>query len=96
MNAVYLGGGSNPTSACSGRHLALLGAADVDRLCARSARRESRLGLVDCFRAFLPKPHIIIDDQAPAEWRRLIHVHPGEASAKTPEDHATALASGAG
>ena len=61
---------------------------------ARAAATE--LGLVDCFRAFLPKPHIISDDQAPAEWRRLIHVHPGEASAKTPEDHATALASGAG
>jgi hypothetical protein len=39
--------------------------------------------LEDCFAAFLPKPNIIIDDQAPASWRRLIHVHPGQALAKT-------------
>ena len=44
------------------------------------------LGLEGCFQTFLPRIHIIIDDQAPAEWRRLIHVHPVEASAKTPED----------
>ena len=61
---------------------------------ARAAAVE--LGLVDCFRAFLPKPHIIIDDQSPAAWRRLIHVHPSEASTKTPEDYATALVSRAG
>ena len=61
---------------------------------ARTAATE--LGLEGCFRAFLPKPHIIIDDQAPAQWRHLIHVHPGEASAKTPEDYATALTRGAG
>jgi hypothetical protein len=55
-----------------------------------------QLGLEGCFRAFLPKPHIMFDDQAPAEWRRFIHVHPGEAAARTPEDYATALALGAG
>jgi hypothetical protein len=48
---------------------------------AREAAAE--LGLESCFRAFLPKPNIVIDDQAPADWRRLIHVHPAEATSKT-------------
>jgi PAS domain S-box-containing protein len=47
---------------------------------ARQSAQE--LGIAECFKAFLPKPNVIIDDQAPAEWRRLVHVHPGEASSK--------------
>ena len=42
---------------------------------ARDAARE--LGVEDCFAAFLPKPNIVIDDQAPGEWRRFVHVYPG-------------------
>jgi hypothetical protein len=53
---------------------------------ARDSAKE--LGLEDCFVAFLPKPNIIIDDQAPAEWRRLVHVHPAEATAKTIREYA--------
>jgi hypothetical protein len=34
------------------------------------------LGLEHCFVAFLPKPTIMLDDQAPAEWRLCRHVHP--------------------
>jgi predicted HAD superfamily phosphohydrolase YqeG len=34
------------------------------------------LGIADCFVAYLPKPTIILDDQAPAEWRHCRHVHP--------------------
>jgi hypothetical protein len=30
-------------------------------------------------------------DQAPSDWRHLIHVHPAEASAKTPENYVAAL-----
>ena len=45
---------------------------------ARASAKE--LGLEDCFKAFLPKPNVLIDDQAPATWRRLVHVHPGAAS----------------
>jgi hypothetical protein len=41
---------------------------------AREAALE--LGLEDCFVAFLPKPTVILDDQAPAEWRMCRHVHP--------------------
>jgi predicted HAD superfamily phosphohydrolase YqeG len=41
---------------------------------AREVARE--LGLEHCFVAFLPKPTIMVDDQAPAEWRLCRHVHP--------------------
>jgi hypothetical protein len=41
---------------------------------AREVARE--LGLEHCFVAFLPKPTILLDDQAPAEWRLCRHVHP--------------------
>jgi len=61
---------------------------------ARATAKE--LGLEDCFKAFLPKPNVIIDDQAPAEWRRLVHVHPGEASSKTIREYADAVYGDAG
>ena len=41
---------------------------------ARSSAEE--LGLADCFSAFLPKPHILLDDQPVGEWRRMAQVHP--------------------
>jgi hypothetical protein len=56
---------------------------------ARDAARE--LGVEDCFVAFLPKPNVLLDDQAPAEWRRLIHVHPAEAPSKTAAEYLRAL-----
>jgi predicted HAD superfamily phosphohydrolase YqeG len=34
------------------------------------------LGLEHCFVAFLPKPTVMLDDQAPAEWRLCRHVRP--------------------
>lgn len=34
------------------------------------------LGVGGCFRAFLPKPHVLLDDQEPNEWLRLLTVHP--------------------
>jgi hypothetical protein len=43
---------------------------------ARSVADE--LGIAHCFVAFLPKPHILLDDQAPSEWRRLLHLHPAQ------------------
>ncbi len=39
-----------------------------------------RLGMVELFRAFLPKPNVMVDDQPPAEWRTLVIVHPNEMS----------------
>jgi FMN phosphatase YigB (HAD superfamily) len=41
---------------------------------ARAAAAE--LGIADCFAAFLPKPHVIVDDQAVADWRTCAHVLP--------------------
>jgi predicted HAD superfamily phosphohydrolase YqeG len=32
-------------------------------------RTAAELKLEECFVAFLPKPNLVIDDQAPAEWR---------------------------
>ena len=56
---------------------------------ARESAKE--LELEDCFKAFLPKPNVIIDDQSPAEWRRLVHVHPAEAASKTAGEYADAV-----
>jgi hypothetical protein len=59
---------------------------------ARDSARE--LGIEDCFKAFLPKPNVIIDDQAPADWRRLVHVHPGEAASRTLREYIDAVYGG--
>lgn len=37
-------------------------------------------GIADCFRAFLPKPNVLIDDQALADWRDLAVVYPAQIS----------------
>ena len=41
---------------------------------ARQSARE--LGIEDCFTAFLPKPHVIIDDQQVSDWRTCTHLYP--------------------
>ena len=41
---------------------------------ARDSARE--FGVEDCFESFLPKPHFLIDDQEPQEWRGFKIVHP--------------------
>ena len=41
---------------------------------ARESARE--FGVEECFTAFLPKPHFIVDDQEPHEWRGFRVVHP--------------------
>jgi len=41
---------------------------------ARKSAQE--LGISDCFVAFLPKPNLIIDDQAVADWRYCKHEYP--------------------
>lgn len=42
---------------------------------ARSSAAE--LGITECFTGFLPKPNLIIDDQAVADWRACKHEYPG-------------------
>ena len=36
------------------------------------------LNLVECFEGFLPKPNVIVDDQAVSEWRDFRHFLPGQ------------------
>ncbi len=43
------------------------------------------LGLWDCFEAFLPKPHILIDDVKLAAWP-LVELHPNECLSKSVEE----------
>lgn len=33
-------------------------------------------GIADCFTAYLPKPHLIIDDELVQDWRYCRQVHP--------------------
>ncbi len=40
-------------------------------------------GVAHCFLAFLPKPQIIVDDQQPKAWRKILHVHPSQCSSQT-------------
>jgi phosphoserine phosphatase len=43
------------------------------------ARRiATQLDVDSCFVAFLSKPHVMIDDQIPADWRTTKVVHPNE------------------
>ncbi len=61
---------------------------------ARESAQE--LGIVQCFVMFLPKPHVVIDDQEPSEWRRFLHVYPTDAASKTLSDFEKALEQRAG
>jgi hypothetical protein len=56
---------------------------------AHTSARE--LGIEGCFLGFLPKPNVVIDDQAPSEWRRFIHVYPLDAVSKTADDYSAML-----
>lgn len=59
---------------------------------ARSAAEE--LGIAGCFVAFLPKPHVLLDDQTVGEWRRLVTVHPAQCESETVATYRDALAHG--
>ena len=50
------------------------------------------LGITECFSGFLTKPHVMIDDQPPAEWHRLLVVHPNEAASRNLDDYEDELA----
>ena len=36
----------------------------------------TELGIANCFTGFLPKPHVMIDDQPVSEWRDFVHIYP--------------------
>lgn len=50
---------------------------------ARSAAEE--VGVGDCFEAFLPKPHLLLDDVLVGSWR-LEQLHPSECSSLTADE----------
>jgi hypothetical protein len=64
------------------------GGAEYARVSARD------LGIESCFANFLPKPNILIDDQAPADWRRCVYVHPAEAPSRTVQEYEAMLIAG--
>lgn len=53
-----------------------------------------RLGVENCFKGFLPKPEVLVDDQPVDEWRRLVQVHPNQCEGKSVDDYLTLLVQG--
>jgi hypothetical protein len=52
---------------------------------AKSSAEE--LGIADLFVAFLPKPHVLLDDQKIEDWRFLVQVHPINCTSNKLEDY---------
>lgn len=46
-----------------------------------------KLGIDRCFVGFLPKPNILIDDQAICDWKRFATIHPLNTSNKSVDDY---------
>ncbi len=61
------------------------GGADYARVTAQE------LGIEELFQCFLPKPNVLIDDQPPSAWPRLVVALPHGLASKTVEDHIRAL-----
>ena len=59
---------------------------------ARGSAQE--LGIEDLFQSFLPKPHVLIDDQPPSAWPRFVVTLPHGLASKTVDDHIMALSRG--
>lgn len=57
---------------------------------ARSTARE--LGIESLFAGFLPKPHVLVDDQPPSEWPNCIVAVPTGLASATAAGHLEALA----
>jgi hypothetical protein len=50
------------------------------------------LGIAELFAGFLPKPQVLVDDRALAQWNRLIEIHPSECGQWNAEDYQRAVA----
>jgi hypothetical protein len=59
---------------------------------ARTAAEE--LGIAACFVAFLPKPHVLLDDQPVGAWRRLVTVHPVQCESESVATYREAVEGG--
>jgi len=79
------------------QHVRELGAQDAILYCwsaggAEYARQSAEeLGIADCFKTFLPKPNVLIDDQSAAHWPRSISIHPSSCGGRTLEDYRSQL-----
>lgn len=77
------------------RHVAELHEQDTLLYCWSSggadyARRSAEeVGIAHCFAGFLPKPHVLIDDQRVMEWPQFLHVYPS--SCRTLEEYRSNL-----
>ena len=47
----------------------------------------AEFGIENCFVAFMPKPNVLLDDQAVADWRLCMEVHPLSVSDTSPEQY---------
>lgn len=45
------------------------------------------LGVADCFRAFLPKPNVMLDDESFASWRGIAEIHPSSCHGLSIDDY---------
>jgi hypothetical protein len=45
------------------------------------------LGIEHCFVGFLPKPHVVIDDQDLVDWKRFAVVHPMNAAGTSVDEY---------
>jgi hypothetical protein len=50
-------------------------------------RQHTALGIEHCFVGFLPKPHVVIDDQELTVWKRFSVVHPMNTAGQSIEDY---------
>lgn len=62
------------------------GGAEYSRLTTRE------LGIESLFTGFLPKPHVLLDDQPPSEWPNFIVAVPAGLASATAHGHIEALA----
>ena len=54
------------------------------------------LGIENCFRGFLPKPQVIIDDQAVEDWRDLLQLQPSSCTGESAASYRKKLGSDPG
>jgi hypothetical protein len=52
------------------------------------------LGIAACFVAFLPKPHVLLDDQPVASCRRPLIVHPAQCESESVATYRNSIARG--
>jgi phosphoglycolate phosphatase-like HAD superfamily hydrolase len=71
------------------KHIASLHADGAELYCWSSGGADyarevaTELRIEHYFKAFLPKPHVLLDDQDVSKWRRLAQIHPGRCNVFT-------------